>query len=157
MTASEISQTQALSDKFWERKTLDEMTDAEWEAVCDGCGLCCLTKLQDEETDEIVYTRVVCPYSDPGTAQCTDYANRSINVPACVQLTRERVAEFDWLPDTCAYRILHNGLPLPDWHPLLSGNKDSVAEAGIGLTAIPIVVDTGDLDYEDYLLNEHET
>lgn len=148
-----MDQSQTLSEKFWENKTLDEMSDAEWEAVCDGCGLCCLTKLQDDETDEIVYTSVVCPYSDPATAQCTDYANRSINVPACVQLTRERVAEFDWLPDTCAYRILHRGQVLPDWHPLVSGDAGSVAKAGVGLSAIPVVVDTGDLDYEDYLID----
>ncbi|BBP45808.1 UPF0260 protein [Thiosulfatimonas sediminis] len=145
-------QSQTLSEKFWKTKTLDEMNDAEWEAVCDGCGLCCLTKLQDEDTDEIVYTRVVCAYSNPKTAQCTDYANRSINVPACVQLTRERVAEFDWLPDTCAYRILHRGQALPNWHPLLSGTQTSVTQAGVGLLAIKVVVDNGKLDYEDYLL-----
>lgn len=143
----------ALKERFWETKTLDEMSNEEWEAVCDGCGLCCLTKLQDEETDEIVYTRVVCPYSDPKTAQCTDYANRSTNVPTCVQLTRERVAEFDWLPDTCAYRILYRGQPLPEWHPLVSGKRETVAEAGVGLLAIPVVVDSGDLDYEDYLID----
>lgn len=148
-----MAESQEISEKFWENKALDEMSDAEWEAVCDGCGLCCLTKLQDDETDEIVYTRVVCPYSDPATAQCTDYANRSINVPTCVQLTRERVADFDWLPDTCAYRILHRGQALPDWHPLVSGDANSVAKAGFGLSAIPVVVDTGDLDYEDYLID----
>ncbi|MBN2647294.1 MAG: YcgN family cysteine cluster protein [Thiotrichales bacterium] len=143
-----------LSEKFWERKTLAQMNDLEWEALCDGCGLCCLTKLQDEETDEVVYTRVVCPYSDPKTAQCRDYANRSVNVPACVQLTRQRVAEFDWLPDTCAYRMLHRGQSLPDWHPLISKDKESLRKAGIGLLAIPVVVDTGTLDYEDYVI-EH--
>jgi len=137
---------------FWESKTLDEMTQAEWESVCDGCGLCCLSKLQDEETDEIVYTSVVCRYSDLKTGQCTDYANRSVNVPACVQLTKERVAEFDWLPDTCSYRVLYRGQCLPDWHPLISGQASSLTAAGIGLTAIPVVVDTGDLDYEDYLM-----
>ena len=143
----------SVSERFWEHKTLEQMTNAEWEAVCDCCGLCCLTKLQDDETDEIGYTRVVCSYSDPNTAQCTDYANRSLNVPACVQLTRERVAEFDWLPDTCAYRILYRGQALPDWHPLVSGRRESVAQAGVGLLAIPVVVDNGKLDYEDYLVD----
>lgn len=137
---------------FWETKSLDEMTQEEWESVCDGCGLCCLTKLQDEETDEIVYTRVVCAYSDLATGQCSDYANRSINVPTCVQLTKERVAEFDWLPDTCAYRVLYRGQSLPNWHPLISGSLKSVKAAGIGLLAIPVVVDTGELEYEDYLI-----
>lgn len=145
----------SLSDNtvpFWESKSLDEMTQAEWESVCDGCGLCCLTKLQDDDTDEIVYTRVVCSYSDLTTGQCSDYANRSINVPTCVQLTKERVAEFDWLPDTCAYRVLYRGQSLPNWHPLISGNATSVKAADIGLLAIPVIVDTGDLDYEDFLI-----
>lgn len=137
---------------FWESKSLDEMTQQEWESVCDGCGLCCLTKLQDDETDEIVYTRVVCAYSDLATGQCSDYANRSTNVPTCVQLTKERVAEFDWLPDTCAYRVLYRGQSLPNWHPLISGSSKSVKAAGIGLLAIPVVVDTGELDYEDFLI-----
>lgn len=144
--------SELLASRFWETKTLDEMSNQEWELICDGCGLCCLTKLIDDETDELVYTRVVCPYSDPKTARCTDYENRSINVPACVQLTRERVAEFDWLPDTCAYRMLHRGQALADWHPLNTGRLSSVTEAGVGLLAIPVVVDNGKLDYEDYLI-----
>lgn len=139
---------------FWETKTLDEMTQQEWESLCDGCGLCCLTKLQDDETEEIVYTRVVCPYSDLETGQCTDYANRSTNVPTCVQLTRERVAEFDWLPDTCAYRMIYRGQGLANWHPLVSGRSDSVAKAGIGLLAIPVVVDKADIDYEAFLMEK---
>ena len=131
---------------FWETKTLDEMSQKEWESLCDGCGLCCLSKLQDDETDEIVYTRVICAYSD--------YANRSVNVPACVQLTKERVAEFDWLPDTCAYRMLYRGQSLADWHPLVSGKTNSLQQAGVGLSAIKVVVDNGELDYEDYLMSK---
>ncbi|QBZ83359.1 YcgN family cysteine cluster protein [Hydrogenovibrio crunogenus] len=139
---------------FWETKTLAEMTTEEWESVCDGCGLCCLTKLQDDETDEIVYTRVVCKYSDLKTGACSDYENRSKNVPTCVNLTLDRVAEFDWLPDTCAYRVLYRGDPLPEWHPLVSGKRESVTQAHIGLLAIPVVVDQPDLDYEDYLMKK---
>ena len=139
---------------FWEIKTLDEMTDEEWESLCDGCGLCCLNKLQDEETEEIVYTRVVCPYSDLETGRCTDYANRSVNVPTCVPLTRERVAEFDWLPDSCSYRLIYHGQSLPDWHPLVTGDTDSTRKRGYGITAIPVVVDAPDLDYEDYLMEK---
>lgn len=138
---------------FWEKKSLAEMSNAEWEAICDGCGLCCLTKLQDEDTDEIVYTRVVCAYSDPATGRCRDYANRSVNVPSCVQLTLPRVAEFDWLPQTCAYRMLHQGLPLADWHPLIAQNSFALTQAGIGLAAIDVVVDTGELDYEDFVMD----
>ena len=137
---------------FWEAKTLDEMSQKEWESLCDGCGLCCLSKLQDDETDEIVYTSVVCAYSDLKTGACTDYANRSVNVPTCVQLTKERVAEFDWLPDTCAYRMLYRGQSLADWHPLVSGKVNSLQQAGVGLSAIKVVVDNGELDYEDYLM-----
>ncbi|BCN93488.1 UPF0260 protein [Thiomicrorhabdus immobilis] len=139
---------------FWETKTLDEMTQSEWESLCDGCGLCCLTKLQDDETDEIVYTSVVCPYSDKETGACKDYENRSVNVPTCVQLTLERVAEFDWLPDTCAYRMIYRGQGLADWHPLVSGTANSMKKAGVGLSAIPVVVDCPGLDYEDYIIDK---
>ena len=139
---------------FWETKTLAEMSTEEWESVCDGCGLCCLTKLQDDETDEIVYTRVVCQYSDLKTGACSDYKNRSKNVPTCVNLTLDRVAEFDWLPDTCGYRVLYRGDPLPEWHPLVSGKRESVTEAHIGLLAIPVVVDQPGLEYEDYLMKK---
>jgi len=139
---------------FWETKTLAEMTTEEWESVCDGCGLCCLTKLQDDETDEIVYTRVVCQYSDLKTGDCSDYQNRSKNVPTCVNLTLDRVAEFDWLPDTCGYRVLYRGDTLPEWHPLISGKRESVTQAHIGLLAIPVVVDQPGLEYEDYLMKK---
>lgn len=142
------------SRPFWETKTLAQMTPGEWESLCDGCGLCCLTKLQDEDTEEIVYTCVVCRYSDPKTAKCTDYANRSVNVPSCMPLTLERVAEFDWLPDSCAYRLIYRGQPLADWHPLVSGRAESVKEAGVGIAAIPVVVDNGELDYEAYLIEK---
>lgn len=139
---------------FWEIKTLEEMTREEWESLCDGCGLCCLNKLQDEETGEIVYTRVVCPYSDLETGQCSDYVNRSTNVPTCVPLTRERVAEFDWLPDSCSYRLIYRGQPLPDWHPLVTKDPASPRKMGYGITAIPVIVDQPGLDYEDYLIEK---
>ncbi len=146
------------SRPFWEQKTLDEMTQAEWESICDGCGLCCLTKLQDEDTEEIVYTRIVCDYSDLKTGRCGDYANRSTNVPTCVQLTKERVAEFDWLPDTCAYRMLYRGQPLADWHPLVSGTPKSLKKAGVGLSAIDVVVSNqlegADLEYENFVIDK---
>jgi len=139
---------------FWETKTLDEMTQTEWESLCDGCGLCCLTKLQDEDTDEIVYTSVVCPYSDLETAACKDYANRSVNVPSCVQLTKERVAEFDWLPDTCAYRMIYRGQGLADWHPLISGTRETLKLAHVGLASIPVIVDVPGLDYEELVIDK---
>lgn len=141
-------------DKFWEIKSLEGMTQIEWESVCDHCGLCCLTKLQDDETEEIIYTSVVCSYSDIETGACKDYPNRSVNVPTCVQLTRDKVADFDWLPDTCSYRMLYRGQSLPDWHPLNSGSNESLKSANVGLSAIPVVVDTGSLDYEDYVIDK---
>lgn len=143
-------------ERYWDNKTLEEMTPEEWESLCDGCGLCCLTKLQDEDTDEIVYTSVVCRYSDTETGQCSDYENRSTNVPTCVPLTRERVAEFDWLPDSCAYRVIYRGDKLADWHPLNSGKKESVKLAGVGLLAIPLlVVDSDEIeDFEDYVMDK---
>ncbi len=139
---------------FWESKTLEQMTQQEWESLCDGCGLCCLTKLQDDETDEIVYTSIVCPYSDLETGACQDYENRSVNVPSCVQLTLKRVAEFDWLPDTCAYRMIYRGQGLADWHPLVSGTQETMKQARVGLTAIPVVVDCHGLDYENFLIDK---
>ncbi|BBP43328.1 YcgN family cysteine cluster protein [Thiosulfativibrio zosterae] len=138
---------------FWETKTLAEMNFEEWESLCDGCGLCCLNKLQDEDTDEIAYTCVVCSYSDVTTGRCKDYDNRNTNVPTCVQLTAELASEFHWLPTTCAYRLLAAGAALPSWHPLITGDPKSVQQAKVGLTAIKVVVDNGQLDYEDYLID----
>ena len=113
-----------------------------------------LTKLQDDETDEIVYTRIVCEYTNEETGQCSDYENRSKNVPTCVPLTRKRVADFDWLPDSCGYRVLDRGDKLAKWHPLNSGLNDSVKLAGVGLLAIPLVINHPNLDYEDYIMDK---
>ena len=141
-------------ERYWDELPLEALTNEQWESLCDGCGLCCLIKLQDDETDEIVYTNVVCRYSDTKTGACSDYENRSTNVPTCVPLTRERVAEFDWLPDSCAYRRRHNGLPLQEWHPLNTGDKKSVKNAGVGIAAIPVVVDSPSIDHEDFLMEK---
>ncbi len=101
--------------------------------MCDGCGLCCLRKFIDEETDETIYTCIVCRYFDNDTCRCRDYAKRCSNVPDCVRLTPENVGEIDFLPDTCAYRLLASGKKLHWWHPLVSGSKDSVHRAGISI------------------------
>lgn len=118
---------------FWQRKRLDEMTAAEWESLCDGCGKCCLAKLEDEDTGDVYYTDLVCRYMDQDTCGCTVYPQRLEKVPACTVLTPDTIDDYHWLPHTCAYRRLAEGRPLADWHPLRSGDPDSVHQAGISV------------------------
>ena len=123
-----------MSLPFWQTKSLDQMNKDEWESLCDGCARCCLYKLEDEDTNEVHYTSIVCRYLDQEKCQCQDYTQRNVNVPECVLLTPERVDEFGWLPDTCAYRLVAEGKDLYDWHPLVSGDKMSVHTSGISVT-----------------------
>lgn len=118
---------------FWRRKTLEQMTAEEWESLCDGCGKCCLHKLEDEDTGEIYYTDVACRYLDSEGCHCQAYDQRKALVPDCVVLKPTDVREFHWLPSTCAYRLISEGRPLPDWHPLVSGDPDSVLKAGVSV------------------------
>jgi uncharacterized cysteine cluster protein YcgN (CxxCxxCC family) len=118
---------------FWRTKALGEMTRAEWESLCDGCGRCCLHKLRDEDTEALSFTNVACRLLDVKTGRCSDYANRRRRVPDCVQLTPAKLATVDWLPPSCAYRLLGEGKDLFPWHPLISGRAESVAEAGIAV------------------------
>ena len=127
------SRASGSAEPFWRSKRLDEMTNEEWESLCDSCGRCCLHKFQDEDTREVEFTRVVCRLIDEKTCRCTDYANRSTRVPDCVQLTPVTVYELDWLPATCAYRRLSEGRDLAWWHPLVSGNPETVQRAGISI------------------------
>lgn len=131
-----------LSDErppFWRTKTLDQLDPAEWESLCDGCGRCCLHKLQDEEDDRTWYTDVACDLLNLGTCQCGDYPNRRDHVPDCVQLDAGMVSELSWLPSTCAYRLVAEGRNLFWWHPLVSGDPDTVHAAGMSVRgrAIP--------------------
>lgn len=119
--------------KFWERKTLSEMSTEEWESLCDHCGKCCLHKLEDEDSGEIHYTSVVCNLIDLDSCRCTRYTERCSLVPDCLDLKQHDFAEFTWLPTTCAYRLLADGDPLPNWHPLISGNQESVRAAGVSI------------------------
>lgn len=118
---------------FWKTKKLGEMTTEEWESLCDRCGKCCLIKLEDEDTREVHFTSVVCRYIDLKTCRCTRYGERTRLVPQCLDLKQHDFAEFNWLPSTCAYRLLSDGEDLPAWHPLLTGNGKSVEKAGISI------------------------
>jgi hypothetical protein len=118
---------------FWKAKSLAEMTRAEWESLCDGCGRCCLNKLEDEDTGRFLYTRAACKLLDLESCRCSDYPNRARRVSDCVSLTSENVGTLGWLPSTCAYRLLDEGKPLAWWHPLVSGNPATVDEAGISV------------------------
>ena len=118
---------------FWKRKTLAEVTPAEWESLCDGCGRCCLNKLEDEDTGEIFYTDVGCRLLEQKSCRCRDYGNRTAVVEDCVQLTPQNVGELTWLPPTCAYKLLVDGRDLYWWHPLVSGDPETVHAAGVSV------------------------
>ncbi len=120
-------------EKFWESKTLAEMSDAEWESLCDGCAKCCVKKLEDIETGDVHYTNVVCHLLDRDQCRCTRYPERNVLVPDCIVVTPDVAADFKWLPETCAYRLLAEGKPLYDWHPLMSGTRESVHAAGVSV------------------------
>ncbi|RYY34878.1 MAG: YcgN family cysteine cluster protein [Sphingomonadales bacterium] len=120
----------AMSGRFWEEKPLGKMSRPEWESLCDGCGKCCIHKLEDEETGEIHPTNVACRLLDRRMGQCKDYRRRHAYVPECVRLTPAKLDQLDWLPSTCAYKLLRDGQPLPDWHYLVSGDREAVHRAG---------------------------
>ena len=115
---------------FWREKSLSEMSHQEWESLCDGCGKCCVLKLQDADTEHTFYTDVSCKLLNCSTAQCSQYENRRSIVPDCVILSPTNLAPLSWMPDSCSYKLIHNGLDLPDWHPLITGNKTSTNETG---------------------------
>jgi uncharacterized protein len=118
---------------FWRRKTLEAMRVDEWESLCDGCGRCCLVKLEDEDTGEIHYTDVGCTLLDDKACRCRDYANRQAKVADCVRLTPDAVRSLSWLPETCAYRLVAEGRDLYWWHPLVSGDPGTVHAAGVSV------------------------
>ena len=141
------------SAPFWKTKTLAELTPAEWEALCDGCGWCCLFKLEDEDTREVFYTHVACRLLDLKTCRCMGYDNRLQVVPTCIQINAENIPQLSWLHDTCAYRRLAFGKDLPEWHPLLTGSRLAMHQAGVSMLGKVISEYGVDLeDLEDYLL-----
>ena len=140
--------------EFWKRKTLDQMDQQEWESLCDGCGLCCLQKLEDEDdARSIYYTRVACKLLDLKTCRCSDYPNRRKQVPDCVQLTPATAEEFAWLPPTCGYRLVAEGEDLPPWHHLVCGDRKAVHNTGISQAGRMLAEDTvPDEDWEDHII-----
>jgi uncharacterized cysteine cluster protein YcgN (CxxCxxCC family) len=118
---------------FWRRKTLAEMTAQEWESLCDGCGRCCLNKLEEEDTGKFYFTDVGCRLLDSETCRCRNYSKRAALVPDCVRLTPQNVGKLHWLPPTCAYRLIADGRDLYWWHPLVSGDPESVHAAGVSV------------------------
>jgi uncharacterized cysteine cluster protein YcgN (CxxCxxCC family) len=123
---------------FWERKTLDEMDAAEWEALCDGCAQCCLVKLEDAETGEVACTDVACALLDISACRCRDYANRGARIAGCLRLDPDSVAALSWLPQSCAYRLVAEGRPLYRWHKLISGDPESVHQAGVSVRGFAV-------------------
>jgi uncharacterized protein len=142
---------------FWKTKTLAQMSAEEWESLCDGCGKCCLSKIEDEDTGEIFYTSVGCRLLDAGTCRCTDYPNRSREVPDCVTLTSGNIPALHWMPKTCAYRLVSEGRDLYPWHHLVCGDPEAVHAAGVSVRGKIAVVETelsGPEDYFDFILDK---
>jgi len=136
---------------FWKTKTLAEMTTEEWESLCDNCGKCCLNKLEDEDSGDIYFTSVVCNLIDLDTCRCTRYAERTRLIPECIDLKQHDFAEYNWLPATCAYRLLVDGKELPSWHPLITGDPESVKEAGVSISSYAMKESEVE-DLEDHII-----
>lgn len=138
---------------FWKAKSLEEMSPVEWESLCDGCGLCCLNKLEDWDTGAIAWTNIHCTLLDGESCRCSDYPNRRDTVPECIQLTPEAVHDIGWLPPTCGYRLVRDGEDLYWWHHLLSGDPETVHMAGISGRGRMVSEDGVHVDdFEDYLV-----
>lgn len=138
---------------FWLRKSLEQLSESEWESLCDGCGRCCLVKLEEEESGEVYQTDVACQLFDAQTCQCSDYLGRHKIVDDCLQLTPELVPTLQWLPDSCAYRRLSEGRPLPSWHYLISGDRDAVHRAGASVQGrVSSELDVQGEDLEDRIV-----
>ena len=148
----------ATAERFWETVPLFEMTRKQWEAVCDGCGRCCLIKLEDEDSGELYWTSVACQAMNRCTGLCSDYENRKKLVPECIVLTPENLAEkTKVLPASCAYKRLLNGQPLLDWHPLISGSQQSVIDSDVSIAEKTLSEENvHDDDLPNFLIDWHQ-
>lgn len=145
-----------LTERFWERKSLKKMTQKEWESLCDGCGKCCLNKLEDEDSGEVALTRIACRLLDDATCRCAQYEVRHQFVPDCIVLRPDNLdTHAYWMPQTCAYRLLWQGKPLPDWHPLITGTAQSVHDAGVSVQGWTLSeFDIPEDDWEEHIIEE---
>lgn len=155
MTSDPIDRT-GLPPRFWELKALTDLNPQEWEALCDGCGKCCLNKLEDEDTGHVELTRVACRLFDDSTCRCGQYETRHQFVPECIVLKPSNIDDHAyWMPRTCAYRLLWEGKPLFDWHPLISGTPDSVHAAGVSMRNATVPeFEVHEDDWEDHIIEE---
>lgn len=144
-----------MMNKFWKSKELKDFTDDEWELLCDGCGRCCFRKIIDGWLwwKRILNTRIACDLLDCETCRCKDYKNRFKKQPECIKLNRKKIREFKWLPKTCAYRLIHEGKDLPEWHPLVSGNPESVKKSGVIISDAVNENTVSDADWYDYVID----
>ncbi|MGR2738899.1 YcgN family cysteine cluster protein [Billgrantia sp. Q4P2] len=142
-----------MRERFWERFDLEELTAEEWEALCDGCGQCCLLKFQDDASGDLAVLGVACELLDIHSCRCSDYPNRQARVPDCARLTPQRVDEFRWLPKSCAYRRIAEGRRLAGWHPLISGDPERVHRKGISVRSFAVSQrDVPEDELEDYII-----
>jgi len=144
-----------LKSLFWKGKSLPDFSEREWEALCDGCGQCCQYKLEDEDTGDLYLTNVVCRFLDLETCRCSVYPERHDAVPTCVQLTPQNILSLEWIPPTCAYKLIAEGKPLSDWHPLVSADQESIHNAGISVRGRVISESGVDMDHlEDFVISK---